>query len=262
MTWVDIHRSGAERWNGMTKPSRCRTCFAQLPPDSRPTKRYCSVTCQTRASSRRRRGLPEADSAQRGLSEEQVRLVQRRERQLSGKDCTLRRVRASRDVQRQRARAAETELQAERRRAEAAITAAAQDAATASRKCAELAAEADRLRQATAAAEAEAGKRAAQLDTAYGKLRELATVNPLPVEVYRQWVAVAAQLAERDADPSRAPLAGLEHEIVTTWRGHQPPETTTPPPATQTPRSRPARRRPAARPAARPANGINGRSTP
>lgn len=246
----------------MTKPSRCRTCFAELPPASRSTQRFCSPACRTRANVRRHRGLPEADSAQRGLSEEQARLVQRRERQLSGKDRTLRRVRASRDVQRQRARAAETELQAERRRAEAAITAAAQDAATARRRCAELAAEADRLRQATAAVEAETGKRAAQLETAYDKLRELAAVNTLPVEVYRQWVAVAVQLAERDADSSLAPLAGLEHEIVTTWRGHQPPETTAPAPGTQPPRSRPARRRPAARPAARPANGINGRSTP
>ena len=246
----------------MVTQTRCATCHQPLPPDARSTQKYCTERCRKRAQTRRRRGIREEDQDHEAVASGVLVALTHRDRQLTNKERTLRRVRASRDVQRQRAHAAETELQAERRRAEAAITAAAQDAATARRKCAELAAEADRLRQAAAAAEAEAGKRAAQLDTAYGKLRELAAVNTLPVEVYRQWVAVAAQLAERDADPARAPLAGLEHEIVTTWRGHQPPKTTTPAPATQPPRSRPARRRPAARPAARPANGINGRSTP
>lgn len=226
----------------MTFPRRCLACLAALPVDSAPRRRYCDARCKHRAQSRRRRGLPARDSYDGGQADVLVKHIHRRDRQLAGKARLIGRLRASRDTARAESRAAVAAAAADRRRADRAIEATAADVHQLRAQRARLLEENAQLRVQLTATE----DLAQQLQTARTQLVDLAAVKELPAEIWRQWSALAARIARQAATGNHPPLAGLDHEVVTTWQRHKTAATT---PARAAAASRPQRRRPAASPA-------------
>lgn len=225
----------------MAAPTRCPACQAPLPSTARPTQRFCATRCRKRAQARRGRGLPEADPGSLTSAPDVAAALRKRDRQLAGKERVIARLRTSRQIARDRARAAEVEAAAESRRAEDAIAATHSEQARLREHNAELLQRVTQAQQELRKAAGDAGEVAGLRQT----VAELSAVTELPREVRRQWEALAARIA-RQAATSNVPIAGLDHEVMTTWQRHRKQA-----PATQ---PAPARRqRPAARPAARPA---------
>lgn len=234
----------------MTSLRRCAACQQLLDPSARATQRFCAAQCRHRAKSRTRRGLPEADPPSQSTGLDLGPELRKRDRQLAGKERTISRLRASRSIARAQARTARAEADAETRRADRAIESVAAGNLQLRKQNAALRQQVSQLRQQVAevagAAEEIAGLR--------HQLAEVSAGAALPRDIRRQWEALAVRIA-RQASGSKVPLAGLDHEVVTTYQRHlkqaQPSEPTGQQ-AGKRPAAAPARRRPAARAAARP----------
>ncbi|ROZ62086.1 hypothetical protein EDL96_11540 [Kocuria soli] len=200
----------------MSRSLRCAACATPI-PDPRPTQRFCNKRCRDRANWRRSRGLPEQDPA---TKDQDLPSITKLDRQIAGKDRTIARLRAGRQVDRDRARAAEVAAAAADRRAERAIESMGRDQHAISRRNADLA---DALRQ----VRQEAKTQSEHVD----QLREVLTrfrvdaeqreqaERQVPIQtIRRQWEALAARLARQASGKTALPLAGLDQEVVTTWQ--------------------------------------------
>lgn len=235
----------------MPAARRCATCRQPLDPASHPTRRYCSPACRYRASKRRQQGIPISDrptSSTAHAIDLDAALAQR-ERQLSGKERTIARLRAGRDADRRRMRELEAEAASERRRAERAIASVGKDQ---HRLRAEKASLQDQIIQAHEAVRG----RDAEVERLRQTVREISPELTAAREVRRQWEALAVRIA-RQAAGSNVPLAGLDQEVLTTYQRQRQAPAGDPQPATA--KTPPRKNRPAARPAARP--GTSGRTT-
>lgn len=235
MAWIALHLQPHSRWVGMTSPRRCAACFTPLPAGAPARKRFCDTTCQRRAQSRRRRGLPEQDPTVAAVDSASLTKA---DRQLAGKQRTITRLREGRQADRDRARAAGVKAAAADRRAERAIESMGRDLHTVNRQKAELA---ETLRQARWDLEKER-KRAERMRQVLSKYQAAADADhQVPAEtIRRQWEALAARIARQASGPSALPLAGLDQEVVSTWQKLR-QQAAAPPAGTKAPQQ-PARR--------------------
>lgn len=226
-----------------------------LPLTARPTQRFCTTRCRKRAQARRRRGLPAADISDTTTGLDLSAQLRARDRQLAGKDRVITRLRDARHGDRAQLREAQRESAAETRRTERAIAAAATEQLHLRQRNAELQEQLTSMHRHVAEA-ARAGEEIARLRQT---VAELSAVTELPREVRRQWEALAVRIARQAAGTS-LPVAGLDHEVLTTWQRHRKqagsPQQAAGQPAAPARKQRPAARPPAraaARPVARPA---------
>lgn len=232
----------------MSPSTHCAVCRVRLPADAHSNRRFCSLRCQQRAAGRRRRGQPESDPPVIERPVAQDVELRKRERQLVGKERTIARLREGRDADRRRMRELEAEAASERRRAERAIASVGTDQHRLRAKNASL-------QDQVIHAHETVREHAAEVERLRQTVREISPELKAAREIRRQWEALAVRIA-RQAAGSNVPLAGLDQEVVTTYkRQRQAPADQRPAPA-QTP---PRKNRPAARPAARP--GSTGRTT-
>lgn len=255
MAEVDTHAVRSSRWVSMIDTRRCAACLRPFPPGAHHRKRFCDARCRRRTESRRRRGLPEADTPTAATGLDLPAQLRARDRQLAGKERVITRLRAARHADRSQLREAQSESAAETRRAERAIAAAATEQLNLRQRNAELQEQLTSMHRQVAAA-AGAGEEIARLRQT---VSELSAVTELPREVRRQWEALAVRIARQAAGTS-LPVAGLDHEVLTTWQRHRKqagsPQQAAGQPAAPARKQRPAVRPPAraaARPAARPA---------
>lgn len=199
------------RWGGMTSTRRCTACLTPLPADAPARKRFCDTSCQRRAQSRRRRGLPEQDQPVAAVD---LARLAKTDRQLAGKDRTIARLRAGRQADRDRVRAAEVAAAAAERRAERAIESMGHDVNALTRKKATLA---DALQRAQRQ-RAKDRQTIEQLHETLDKYRAEADQQVPAQTIRRQWEALAVRIARQASGNAALPLAGLDQEVVTTWQ--------------------------------------------
>lgn len=247
---IDTRAAAPLRWQHMPLPRHCPTCAAPIPDDAHHRKRYCDSSCRRRAESRRRRGLPEADPVvQQSAAVNPDPELRKRHRQLVGKERTIARLREGRDADRRRMRELEAEAASERRRADRAIASVGKDQHRLRAKNASLQDEVIHAHETVR-------EHAAEVERLRQTVREITPELTAAREIRRQWEALAVRIA-RQAAGSTVPLAGLDQEVLTTYKRQRQATAGNQQPATA--RTPPRKNRPAARPAARP--GSTGRTT-
>lgn len=156
----------------------------------------------------------------------------KRDRQIANKDRTIARLRAGRQADRDRARVAEVAARAETDRAERAIAAMGQEQHAQRRRIAALTEQLGQAQEQAARKEQRIADLTAAVQTYRADAEQrVAADRHVPTQTIRkQWEALAARIARQASGNAGVPLAGLDHEVVSTWqrlRQQTPPSGTT-----------------------------------